>query len=241
MTTLHKPNNMKNIIILFLFLALYSCNKNVEENTYSIQGKLLESSSNPIPIKNYTLSFYQKDASGLLGGISGLDAIIKTDNNGNFLFRYNPTKSYGLSGGGLNDNNISIYGMNDTTQIKDFQPIWLPVTAGVNVDLDIIFQYKKIEKLIRTVRFNNPLNVGESLELISTNGSAADYKTFNGPIASGTLIVADTINNCRLNFFNLKDKVYRLSLTLKKPQYQKDTSYILNNIDENLRVVEIVY
>lgn len=231
---------MKPILIFFLFTILYSCKKNLE-GTYTIQGRLLESSSNPIPVKNYTLNFYQKAAQGLLGGLSGFDNNINTDNNGNFLFRYNPSKGYGLSGGGLNDNSISIYGMNDTSQIKSFQPMWLPVMSGINVNLDVIYRYKKIETLIRKVNFNNSLNQGESLRLISSNGSGSDYKTLVGPIASGTVLFVDTIYNCRLNFFNLRDKVYNLSVTLTKPQYQKDTSYVLNNIDESLRVVEISY
>jgi hypothetical protein len=126
---------MKNILFFLFILYLISCRKNVQEGTNFIQGQLLESSSNPIPITNYTLHFYQKSTLGLIGGQLGLDQDIKTDNNGNFNFTYNKTRNYGASSGGVNEENISIYGFEDISQIPSFQPVWLPIKSATDVNL----------------------------------------------------------------------------------------------------------
>ena len=232
---------MKKILIFLLISNLIGCKKNVSEETNVIQGQLLESSSNPIPMTNYTLHFYQKSTSGLLGGQSGLDQDIKTDNNGNFKFVYNKTRNYGAISGGVNEENISIYGFENINQLPIFQPVWLPIKSTIDVNLEKLYRYKKISKLIRKVKFNNTLNSGESVELISTNGSGSDYKTLVGPISRGTVLNTDTITNCRLNFFNLTNSTYTLSLTLYRTGFSRDTSYILDKFDENLRTIEITY
>ena len=232
---------MKSVLFFLFIINLISCKKNVVEETNVIKGQLLESSSNPIPLTNYTLHFYQKSTSGLLGGQLGLDQDIKTDINGNFNFTYKKTRNFGASSGGVNEENISIYGFEDINQIPTFQPVWLPIKSAIDVNLEKIYRYKKISKLIRKVKFNDNLNVGESIELISTNGSGSDYKTLIGPISSGTVLNVDTITNCRLNFFNLTNSTYSLSLTLYRIGFSKDTNYIVNKIDENIRTIEISY
>ncbi len=140
---------MKNIDIFWLMIVLFcsffaSCKKENVSNNVSIQGQLLESSSNPIIISNYTLSFYQKDNSGLFGGVQGFEKSIQTDNNGNFYFQYDPGKNFGLSSGGINENSISIYGFGYQNQVSPTQPVWLPVEGGKNINLNKLYLYKKI-------------------------------------------------------------------------------------------------
>src|SRR5438128_156635 len=112
---------MKCIAILLTVVLLTGCKKNRADKTYTIQGQILESSSNPTPVSNYTLSFYQRSNSGLLGGVSGLDTTAKTGNDGKFTFQYNPNKNYGFSQGGTNSNEISFTGV-DTIKYKGLYP-----------------------------------------------------------------------------------------------------------------------
>ena len=184
-----------NIFLLFalLFVAL-SCKKSVNENTYNIKGKLLISSSNPISVTQYKLNFYQRSSTGLLGGFAGQDATILTNSNGEFDFRYNPGATIGLASGGINPYSFSIYGSSDTTNIFNSQPAWLTVESGKNIDIGNIYLYKKINSVIRKVKFSNPLLSNDSIQLHTSNDYANNYKMFLGPIAANTTFI-DTIYN----------------------------------------------
>lgn len=111
----------------------------------------------------------------------------------------------------------------------------------MNVDLNTIYLFKKIEILVRKIQFNNSLPAGESLEFITTDSSGASYKTLTGPIASGTLLTVDTIMNCKISRFDLSSKEYILSAALKKPSYQKDSSVVMTIGDETYREILMTY
>ena len=231
---------MKWTVILIFIILLTSCKKHRTDRLYNIQGQILESSSNPIPVTNYTLMFYQKANSGFLGGVSGLDTLTKTDNNGRFTFQYDRNKNYGFSTGGTNPNKITIEGI-DTIKYKGIDPIWYPAPSLIDTNLNILYLYKKIQTLVRKVQFNNSLNIGESLEVITPDSSGSSHKTLMGPIPSGTLVIVDTIKNCKLSIFNLTTNEYNLSATLIKPSYQKDFGILLPKGDEVFREVLMTY
>ncbi|MDB5232425.1 MAG: hypothetical protein JWN76_3230 [Chitinophagaceae bacterium] len=231
---------MKWTAILIAIILLTSCKKHSVDKFYNIKGQILESSSNPIPVTNYTLTFYQKASAGLLGGVSGLDARTKTDNDGKFNFQYYPNKNYGFSTGGTNPNTITIEGI-DTIKYRGLYPEWHPVPSLVDTNLNILYLYKKIQILVRKVQFNNSLNTGEILEVITPDSSGSSHKTLTGPIPNGTIIIVDTIKDCKLSIFNLSSNEYNLSATLKKPSYQKDFSIILTKGDEVFREILMIY
>ncbi len=93
-----------------LLILICSCKKDLLPK-YTISGRLLESSSNPIPIKNYKLQVSQRDDFGLFGGVSGITKEFQTDGNGNFLITYIPSKSSGLIQGSINGFPLSITGI----------------------------------------------------------------------------------------------------------------------------------
>lgn len=231
---------MKCIGVLIIVIVFASCKKNSADKLYTIAGQILESNSNPIPVSNYALSFYQKSNSGLLGGVSGLDTTAKTGNDGKFSFQYNPNKNYGFSGGGTNPNEISFEGI-DTIKYKGLYPEWYPVSSLIDVNLNTLYLFKKIETLVRKVQFTNSLSIGETLEVITTDSSGASYKTLTGPITSGTLLTVDTIKNCKISIFNLMSKEYILLAVLKKPSYQKDLNVIMTQGDEVYREILMTY
>lgn len=231
---------MKWITILIALIIFSSCKKNSEDKIYVIQGQILESSSNPVPVSNYTLSFYQKSNSGLLGGIAGLDTTTKTGSDGRFTFQYNPNKNYGLSLGGTNPNEISFEGI-DTIKYKGLNPRWYSISSLININLNTLYLFKKIRTLVRKVQFDNSLDANETLEVITIDSSGASYKTLTGPIPSGTLLIVDTIKNCKISTFNLLSKEYILLMALKKPSYQKDLNIIMTSGDEDYREILMTY
>jgi hypothetical protein len=230
---------MKWTLILTSLFLFSSCKKK-ENKIFTIQGQIVESTSNPVPVSDYLLAFYQKTNSALLGGVSGLDTTAKTDINGKFIFQYSPHNNYGLTPGTSNPNEISISGV-DKQQYKDLSPRWYNVTSQSNINLNTIYLYKKIEMLVRKIQFNNSLNAGDSLEFITTDSSGASYATLTGPIASGTLLTVDTIKNCKISRFDLLSKEYILSANLYKASFLNDSTVVMEPGDETYREILMTY
>ncbi len=198
-------------------IVVCGCKKDLSSK-YTISGRLLESSSNPIPIKNYKLQVSQRDDYGLFGGVSGLTKEFETDANGFFSLSYTPNKSTGLSSGGINTYPLSITGI-DTINYKELYSSWYPITANKDTSLNIIFLFKKIEKFVRKVQFNSALSSNDSLEVITSTAYRSTYKTLFGPILPGTLLVIDTINQFKVERLNITSGNYYTTSVLKKLSY----------------------
>jgi hypothetical protein len=222
---------MKKSIVFLLLLSATGCKKLTSSNTYTIKGQLLESSSNPIPVADYTLSFYQSSIASLLGVVKGFDKTIKTNGNGTFMFRYSSSS---------NDGTISMTGT-DTVKYKNMYPEWFPIYGLTNVDLKKVYLFKKIDRLVRKVQFTTPLNSGEVLEVITNDSSGASYGSISGPVNAGTLLTVDTIVNCKLSSLNILTRTYVLWAVLKKPSFQKDFDVVLTEGDEQYREVLMIY
>ncbi|MDP4262286.1 MAG: hypothetical protein Q8941_07115 [Bacteroidota bacterium] len=231
---------MNRLLIILAFISLIGCRKNLTTPEYTISGRLLESSSNLIPVRNYQLQISQPDDYGLLGGVGGLTKDFRTDGNGFFSLVYTPEKSTGLVSGGANSYSFSITGI-DTALYRNLFPYWYPVTANKDTNLDNIYLFKKIEKLVRKVQFNQALGSNDSLELITSAAYGANYKTLYGPIPAGTLLVADTINQFKTERFSITYGSYYLTSTLKKTSYQSDFNLKLPAGDETYREQLLVY
>ena len=231
---------MKTAPFLFILVLLISCKKQQSNKMNIIEGQVLESSSNPVPVQDYAILFSQKPNAGLIGGIAGLDNTIRTGADGKFKFQYSPDKSYGLSLGGTNPNPIYIYGA-DTLKYAGIGTAWYPVTPLNDINLNTIYLYKKITSLVRKIQFNNPLNSGESLDLISPDSSGSNRRTITGPVSAGTTLIVDTIRNCKLSRFNFQTNEYHFTLTLTKPSYLTFIPVVIPPGDELYREVLITY
>ena len=182
----------------------------------------------------------QKPNVGLILGVPGLDNTIRTGADGRFKIQYSPEKSYGLSLGGTNPNPIYIYGA-DTLKYSRIGTAWYPVTPLTDINLNTIYLYKKISTLVRKVQFNNPLNSGESMDLISPDSSGSNRTTITGPVSAGTTLTVDTIRNCKLSSFNLQTREFHFTLTLTKPSYLSFIPVVIPPGDELYREVLITY
>ena len=231
---------MKTIPFLVVLIALVSCKKHSADKIYTIEGQVLESTSNPIPVTDYAIYFSQKSNSGLFGGVYGLESTAKTGIDGKFKFQYNPTKNYGLSVGGTNPNEIYIYGI-DSIKYNRIGSVWHPITSSIDTNLNTIYLFKNIQTLVRKVQFNNSLNVGETLEVITPDSSGSSHKFITGPISAGTIFIVDTVRNCKLSMFNLLTKEYNFTITITKPSYLTYLSVVMPQGDELFREVLITY
>ena len=229
---------MKNLFLpsisFILILIFLGCRKDVSNVKYNISGRLLESSSNPIPVSNYKLQVYQKSDYGFFGGVTGIEMEFQTDANGYFTLKYSPKKSTGLSTGSANSYPLSFTGI-DTLKYKGLFPDWYPIPANKDTALSDIYLYKKIDKFVRKIQFNSALANGDSLEVITSSAYKSTYKTIYGPIPVGTLLILDTINQFKAERYNISTRIYLTSSTLKKPSYQKGFGMSLPAGDETYR------
>lgn len=231
---------MKWISILLFIVLFTCCRKKKPDRIYTVQGQILESSSNPIPVSNYNLFIYQQTYASFLGGISGLQLFIKTASDGKFSFDYNPEMKYGFSLGGTNPNSIEIQGI-DTSSYQGLQPTWDPVTPGIDTNLNVLYLYKKIQSLVRKVQFNQTLNPWDTIYVSSDGGWGPGSKRLTGPISAGTILNADTIRNLSLTHYNLRTREYTLSAALRKQSIYHDFSVDLNGGDEIYREILFIY
>jgi hypothetical protein len=225
---------------VFAIIIIFIGCKKTSEIKYTVSGQLLESSSNPIPVKNIKLYATQKDDYALLGGVAGLRIYFEADVNGAFSLSYVPLKGTGLSSGTPNGYPLSIQSI-DTGTYKYSDLYLYPITANKDTNLNTIFLYKKIEKFVRKIQFNAALNATDSFQIITSTAFRSIYKTIYGPISSGTLLVVDTINQYRAGNFNLTTQKYYSTSALKKPSYQRDFSLMLAPGDEPYREHLLIY
>ena len=231
---------MKWFFFIIMALVFTGCKKEKTGKTFTVNGLIVESTGNPVPVSNYLMHLFQSSNSGLFGGVSGFDENITTGSNGRFTFKYNPNQNFGFSSGASNPNDIRLTGI-DSLQYKDLYPTWSPIPALTDINLDTFYLFKKIKIIVRKIQFDNSLEDGESLEVITSNSPRSDYKTITGPIAAGTVLTLDPILNCRLTWFHLTNQQYSFSAVLKKPSYQKDRTIPLSKKDEDYLEVLMVY
>lgn len=232
---------MKHFFSLTLFLLLISsCKKDTTSKTYTVSGKLLECSSNPIPVTNYKITLNQNAILSFTGSVDGIEQTVSTDNNGEFKISYSLKTGSGLASGSTNPNYLYLTG-NDTTQYKGLEPEFIPISVKTDTSLGSIYLFKKISQVIRKVQFNNTLNSGERLEVITLKAGGGQYSYLYGPISSGTTITVDTISNFKISELNLQTKKYTVSSALKKPSYQTDFNIYLDIGDETYREILMQY
>jgi len=228
-------------LFVFLFITIIiSCKKNVTSKVITISGKLLESSSNPIPVNSYKLTLNQNQVLSPFGSYSGIEQTITTDNDGNFSFSYSLKTGSGVGSGSTNPNALYISSY-DTVKYRNLYPEFNPISVSVDTNLNSFYLYKKIDKLVRKVKFDNSLNSGETLQLITSDAVGAQYKNLTGPILAGTTLVVDTISNYKISRLNLQTKKYTILSVLKKPMYQTDLNIFVDIDDENYREILMTY
>lgn len=223
---------------LLMIVIFFGCRKDLIK--YNISGRLLESSSNPVPISNYNMQLHQRSDYGLLGGVEGVEKEFKTDANGYFSLSYSSEKPTGFYTGTVNNYALSLTGI-DTVKYKGLYPDWYPIPANKDTALNTLYLYKKIEKFVRKIQFNSALAMNDSLEVITSTAYRSTYTTLHGPVPAGTLLVLDTIYQFKVQRYSISANSYFASSTLKKQGYQNTFGLSLHIGDEIYREQLLIY
>lgn len=195
-----------------LTVLLFVCCKKDRKLRFTIEGQLLESSSNPRVITDYEIQISQSSQTGIFGSVSGILQTAKTGIDGRFTITYSSGRDYGFVTTGVNRNSIFINGV-DNMQYPDIRPQWRELPSSIDTNLNILYLYKKIDTLIIKVNFINALITNDTLAL--RPGNSGDYSYLAGPITAGQTIAIDTLLNIKLSSFYIPRNIYPLDIQVK--------------------------
>jgi hypothetical protein len=202
-----------SFIILLLWI-LSSCKK---DSYITIEGRLLISNTNPVPVSNYNISFNQAGSPGVpfpMQTTSSEGSVI-TDNNGNFSTKFKLGKSTFILLSSTNSNSISMSG-GPIGNLPGFFINNIPTEAGT------IYLYKKIDTAFLALNsFSTIVNPNDSLFINyhSTSGFIQKIKTGIAIQAGVNGLVFDTIINLALPYYDFVEKKYQndVFIQLRKP------------------------
>lgn len=190
-------------------LLLISCKK---EKAIRLEGKLLISSSNPIPIKNFELNFYQSGSPSIPfpANVASAEASTVTDNNGNFKVDFKPGKAYFVFFQSTNSSPISVTG----SMNSNFPEFFL---RHFTSELGTYYLYKKIDEVYLSLSTTNEISFSDTILISyhSTNGSINKTKTGISIPSGSRNFVFDTIQDLALSRFDCLAKKYENDLYIR--------------------------
>lgn len=194
-------------------LMLVSCRKH-KETVYHLQGRLLISNTNPLPVPSYTLYFYQRSSppGPSLVYASSSSATTTTDAQGNFKCDFTPAEVKGISLGGVNPFPVNLTGEgNSTFPYFTLGEIFLG-------NMGDIYLCKKIDTTIVAVDAQWGILPADTLKI--------DYYTINGPrqklktemsVVTGALnVIIDTIYNAIFTNCDYKTKTFGYNIGIRQ-------------------------
>jgi hypothetical protein len=230
------------IITLFIF---GSCKKELlphpdNGKMFAVKGVLLESTSNPVPVSYQDIKLIRPSIYSYYWGYNYgfMSLTTNTDKNGNFQFKY-PGKSSILDG-----NNQNLYfQLSAPTVFGSVVTKWSFIRPYIDTNVNTIYLYKKISQLIRGVKFDKNLLLGDSI-LINTSEAYQNLKAkvIFGPVSAGSTVVVDTLTNYLFTNYKISEERYECLATLYINNNKKyDTTILISNIDENINNIVLRY
>jgi hypothetical protein len=221
-------NNLISVLcLLVLFSPLSGCKKDENSQvTIPIKGRLLQSSSNPVPVSNYRLGIYEPLTGGKeyffpdLGPLN----IVTTDNNGNFegeiTMDYYPVvvngesvEAYSLAG---IDSSVNSFVVNNFYDDGNGN----------------IFMYKKIDQVYLAIEDSVAINPTDSIFIRYTSAAPPlnRIKVKTGITVNGNFpVVIDTLQDVVFIEYNFIKKTYRNNITMVRDADSVTTSFIVTN------------
>lgn len=199
----------KLIISTGLIILLFGCRKKTK--VYSIEGRILQSSSNPVPQGNYKLTFYQKGSPiiPIPIGSSSASATSLTNADGYFNCRFQTGEATFLLIPLSNSSPLTMQGDNNNLHINLY---WNNIPARDTV-LGNVYLYKQINKAIIKISSSIEILPADTLN-ITTQTSTGDYKKILSglSIQPGTVTSIDTISQLISANFDVLQKQYTFSI-----------------------------
>jgi hypothetical protein len=201
---------VQSIFFSLLIIFFYSCKK---ENYLTLEGTLLVSNTNPIPVTKYNIHFFQAGSPGIPIAMynSPSSAFTTTDNRGHYSVKFKQGRSGFMIFQGANSGPIDMIG-EGSGNFPGFIVQDIPANGGT------IYLYKKID------------NASLLLSTISTAISPADsifitYNSSSGPVekkltgisvpANTNSFLLDNITNLALGHYDFAGRKYQNDIYIR--------------------------
>ncbi len=218
--------NTKLFVCTTLLIALIAvaCKK---DETITFTGKLIFSSTDPRPVSNYELEFYQSGSPSIpiaIGSSSSSSTTI-TDQAGNFKHVFTLGKARLIVFSGTNSSAISINGVGNT----NFSAFSL---RNAPASLEVFPVFKKIDAAMLKLNSSKAIEPSDTLTItyLSTTGFKRDTVT-GLTIAQGQQNISfATVSNVLFSSYDFVTKKYQnqISIYLKK-NTPANSYYLLNS------------
>lgn len=200
-----------------LFLVLFSAGCKKKNQEYTISGRLLISSSNPVPVSNLSLSLHQSGGPGTpIANSTSSSAKTITDAQGTFRFEYKPGRVIfaGIPGKNGSPITISPESFPGGTS-NDFY--WYNIPGVKDTALGNMFLYKKINRLIVKIKSFSGVLPTDSLEVRAATERGIYKEWLTGlTIPAGSEVTVDTIPDFVAQHLDLYTKKYTSDFSVKK-------------------------
>jgi hypothetical protein len=204
-----KTKQLLNCFLSALFLFV-SCKKEKAAHIH-IEGHLLYSNSNPLPVVNYPMEIIQAPAIPLMNPSSiSTSTSLKTDNQGYFQCDFKDNSRHGYFSGSFTPIHLRGNG-------TPFLP-WFTINDIMPGNMGDIYLYKKIDSAIITVDVSYAISPTDTLQInyYSINGLVTKKKTGLKVTAGTTNNIIDTLYNVVFITLEYQRKIYRNDIIISQ-------------------------
>lgn len=196
---------MKISHALFILILITSCKK---DKHYQVTGRLLLSSSQPVPVTQYKLDIYQPGSFGapIAIGTTSSQANGITDMNGRFTFRFTEGKGMFM---GIPTSNAS------PAVLSGYENTGLPGMYLLNfpykdaAQLGDIYLYKKVDAVYIVLNAVHDILPTDSFRVYGTDMNGNFRRTITGISAlANSTVNLDTIIHASFPSFDFSSKKY---------------------------------
>lgn len=205
---------MARISFFFLIVSMFSLVSCTREKVqkFKLTGRLLNSTSNPLPVANYPMKIVQADLGTLLGNADGIEKTFVTNSLGEFSVIYTEAgKSDGLFQSGGSTNPITLIAGNDANNYSS----WSNISPFKDTSLNNVYLHKKINVVAIRLSLLTALSSVDTVRIYIDDQVRQKTMNVTGPAAAGSLLLIDTMQNVILRRMNIRERNYLLTVNAR--------------------------
>ena len=205
-------------LLLYSCIVIFclGCRKESTTRTALIKGRLLQSSSNPVPAANYKLSFIQSGSNAVFIALSTSTstADFTTNSEGYFSCNFPLGQGYFFGIPTRDKDPIQIYGWENNT----FQLGWGNLSLN-DTDLHVMYLFKKVHQAVIQIYVLDTLKPNEVIYINAPTLSGNYSKQITGlSVLPSNTITVDTIPDVVFTRFSFQTKTYQNSVSVTRYQ-----------------------